>query len=107
MVVTTEENHMIEQFAKFKALKELLEDDLGVLDAELDGAILSNVAANHCPFKQIYMDLRVAQEKYKMRYVPAIVTEEAFNSSSSTYTYNDVWLQNVKKEFQRVNKEVE
>ena len=54
-----------------------------MLDAELDGAIVSNVAANHCPFKQIYMDLRVAQEKYKMRYVPATLSEESFNASNS------------------------
>ena len=76
MVTSSEENHMLEQVAKFEALKELLEDDLGVLDAELDNAIISNVAENQAPFKQIYLDLRVVQKKYKARYVPAIVTEK-------------------------------
>ena len=59
---------------------------------------------NHPVFKQLYLDLRVAQTNYKSKFVPGTVTEEDFNGEVSTYKYNDVWLGTVKEDFKRVNK---
>ena len=61
MPPTSEENMMIEQNAKFKGLRELLEDDLE--DQDLDDALFDSVAANLPELKQQYLSLKVAQAK--------------------------------------------
>ena len=104
MVVSVEENNLIEQIAKFEGLKELIEDDLDEEDPPL--STYSNVASNHPPFKQLYLDLRVAFKKYKGRFVPSSITEEEFNAAGSPFQYNDDWVDGMKKEFQKVNKRV-
>ena len=68
MVVSSEEKNVLEQLAKFDGLKELLEDD--VAETEPDEDVVQNVAANHPPFKQLYLELVVAYTKYKARFVP-------------------------------------
>ena len=100
-MVSSEENNLIEQHAKFEGLQELLEDDTSAPSPSQ--AKFSNVAANHPAFKQLYLDLRVAYKKYKKRFVPSSLTEADFNSS---HTYNDPWFENIKQEFQRVNEAV-
>ena len=104
MVVSSEEKSVLEQLAKFDGLKELLEDD--VAETEPDEDVVQNVAANHPPFKQLYLDLVVAYTKYKARFVPSSVTEVDFNSTDSTYTYKDKWMEDIKKEFRGINKSV-
>ena len=99
---SSEEFALIEQIAKLDGLRELLEDDIA--EPSPSQADFSNVEANHPPFKQLYLDLRVAYSKYKSKYVPAVVTEEEFNSSVSTYSFNDPWILVTKETFQRVNK---
>ena len=79
MVVSVEENNLIEQIAKFEGLKELLEDDLN--EEEFSLPTYSNISANHPAFKQLYLDLLVAYKKYKNRFVPSSVTEDDFVSS--------------------------
>ena len=49
MVVSVEENNLIEQIAKFEGLKELLEDDLN--EEEFSLPTYSNISANHPAFK--------------------------------------------------------
>ena len=102
MPPTSEENLMIEQNAKFEGLRELLEDDLE--DQDLDDALFDSVAANLPELKQQYLSLKVAQAKYKGRFVASVVSEEDFNASESPYKYNDPYIDRVKKTFQRVNK---
>ena len=102
MPPTSEENMMIEQNAKFEGLKELLEDDMEDLD--LDDAVFDSVATNLPELKQQYLSLKVAQARYKGRFVTSAVSELDFNASGSQYKYNDPYLDGVKKDFQRVNK---
>ena len=101
MVVSSEENHLIEQLAKFEGLKELIQDDLSEEDPT--SATFTNVASNHPPFKQLYLDLCVAYKRFKLRFVPSSISEEEFNAATSPFTYNDNWAKNMKKEFQKVN----
>ena len=103
-LTSSEENQLSEQVAKNEALQEMLEDDV-----ETDSPTqteFSNAATNLPPYKQSYLDLRVAYKKYKARYVPSIVSEADFNGAESTYTYNDPWLDRTKKDFFRFNKVV-
>ena len=102
MVVSSEERTVLEQVAKFNGLKELLEDDMEETDP--DESIFTNVAENHPPFKQLYLDLVVAYTKYKSRFVPGTVSEVEFNLADSSYTYKDSWMSDMKKEFRRINK---
>ena len=104
MVVSVEENNLIEQIAKFEGLKELIEDDLREEDPAM--STYTNIASNHPPFKQLYLDLRVAYKKYKSRFVPSSITEVEFNATDSPFQYNDNWVDSIKKEFQKVNKNV-
>ena len=87
MPPTSEENFVIEQNAKFEGLRELLEDDMDDLD--LDDAVFDSVATNLPELKQQYLSLKVAQAKYKGRFVASAVSELDFNASGSTYKYND------------------
>ena len=104
MVVSSEENKLIEQLAKFEGLKELLEDDIE--EDTPHQSVFTNVADNHPPFKELYLELRVAHQRYKNRFVPATVSETDFNATGSPCRYNDPWFLSVKKEFQRVNRAV-
>ena len=97
-----EENLMIEQNAKFEGLKELIEDDME--DTDIDEAGFDNIATNLPELKQQYLSLRVAQAKYKSRFVPSAVSDTVFNASESPYKYNDPYLDSIKKDYQRVNK---
>ena len=99
---SSEEIALIEQIAKLDGLRELLEDDI----AEDDPTNFVNVQDNHPPFKQLYLDARVAFRKYKDKYVPASVTEEQFNAPDSVHTFNDTWMLGIKKTFQAMNKSV-
>ena len=101
---TMEENVLIEQVAKLEALQELLEDDTGQESPTI--VEVNNVASNHPAFKEVYLNLRVAYKKFKMKFVPSSVSEEQFNSSDSPYKYNDVWISKLKKDFQKVNGDV-
>ena len=102
--VSSEELKVIEQYARFEALKELLEDDIG--ESSPSQAEFTNVSDNHPAFKQLYLELRVAQANYKSRFVPGTITKEDFNEDASTYKFNDVWLVSVKEDFKKVNKAV-
>ena len=104
MPTSSEEIKVIEQNARFEGLRDLLEDDAN--EEAPTQAEFSNVTDNHPAFKQLYLDLRVAQTNYKSRFVPSIVTEEQFNEAASAYKYNDVWLGAVKEDFKRVNRMV-
>jgi hypothetical protein len=102
--VSSEEISLIDHLAKFEGLKELLEDDIE--ETNPAQSVFSNVGSNHPPFKQLYLDLRVAYRKYKSRFVPSSITEVDFNDIGSPHKYNDPWLDTIKKEFQRVNNDV-
>ena len=102
MAPSAEENLMIEQNAKFEGLKELIEDDME--DTDIDDAGFDNIATNLPELKQQYLSLRVAQAKYKSRFVPSAVSDTVFNASESPYKYNDPYLDSIKKDYQRVNK---
>ena len=104
MPVSTEENSVIESFARFEGVKELLEEDIA--EDQPSAAEISNVASNHPAFKELYLQLRVAQKKYKTKFVPKVVTEDAFNASDSTFVYNDIWLDQCKSDFKKVNRQV-
>ena len=86
MVVSSEENALIEQSAKLEALRELLEDDLS--QGSPSQATIINIQDNHPAFKQLYLDTRVAFNKYKARFVPKLVTEEEFNSTIPQENFN-------------------
>ena len=102
---SSEENSVIEHYARFEGVKELLEEDIA--EDEPTQAEYSNVSSNHPAFKELYLQVRVVQQKYKSKYVPNTVTEEAFNDATqSPYKYNDLWLDKVKKDFKKVNKDV-
>ena len=101
---STEENNVIECLAKFEGLKELLEEDIS--EEQPSAAEFKNVTSNHPAFKELYLQLRVVQKKYKARYVPNTVTETLFNAPESQYKYNDNWLNEIKSDFKRVNKNV-
>ena len=102
MVVSAQENAVIEEAAKFAGYKELLEDDME--DTTPDSDVYENVRSNQSELKKQYMNLRVAQAKYKSKFVPASATEVDFNGTDSPYQYSDGWLENRKKEYQRLNK---
>ena len=55
MPISTEENNVIECFAKFEGLKELLEED--ILEEQPSVAELKNVSSNHPAFKELYLQL--------------------------------------------------
>ena len=76
-MVSSEENSVIEHYARFEGVKELLEEDIAEEDPSQ--AEYSNVSSNHPPFKELYLQVRVVQQKYKAKFVPNTVTEEAFN----------------------------
>ena len=71
------ENAILEQYAKFEGYKELLEDDLE--EAEPDSDLFKNVKENQSEIKKLYIEVKVAQTKYKSKLVPANVTEVVFN----------------------------
>ena len=100
MPISAEENNVIECFAKFEGLKELLEED--ILEEQPSSAEFKNVASNHPAFKELYLQLRVVQRKYKTRFVPNTVTETLFNAPESQYKYNDNWLNEVKSDFKKL-----
>ena len=104
MPVSTEENSVIESFARFEGLKELLEEDIE--EDQPSAAEICNVSSNHPAFKELYLQLRVAQKKYKAKFVPKVISEVAFNASDSAYPYNDSWLEKCKSDFKKVNKNV-
>ena len=83
MVVSSEENNLIESYARFEGLRELLEED--VAEVSPSDAEYSNVSSNHPAFKELYLQVRVVQKKYKGRFVPSVVTEEVFNEEASPY----------------------
>ena len=96
------ENAVLEEYAKFDGFKELLEDDM--LEPDPDNDVFANIKENQAELKKQYLNIKVAQAKYKNKVVSAAVTESVFNSEDSSYKYNDVWMSNVKKEYQRVHK---
>ena len=98
------ENAILEEYAKFEGYKELLEDDLEEQEPDLD--ILNNAKENQTELKKQYLNIKVAQSKYKAKLVPASVTETVFNAADSHYKYNDTWLSSVKKDYQKVHKAV-
>ena len=104
MPTSTEEIKVLETFAKFEALQELLEEDIS--EESPSNTEFKNVAANHPAFKDLYLEIRVTQQKYKNRLVPAQVTETEFNDPGSLFKYNDIWLAELKQTFKRVNKAV-
>ena len=104
MPTSSEEIALIEQIAKLDGLRELLEDDIA--EANPTQANYSNVEANHPPFKQLYLDVRVAFRRYKNKYMPSAVTEEQFNAPDSSYSFNDAWMLETKQTFQRVNNSI-
>ena len=71
---------------------------------DLNDALFDSVAANLPELKQQYLSLKVAQTKYKGRFVASVVSEEDFNASGSPYKFNDPYIDRVKKTFQMVNK---
>ena len=84
------ENAVIEEYAKFEGFKELLEDDL--LDPEPDKAVFISVKENEIELKKQYLSIKVAQTKYKAKFVPASISEDGFNAQDSSYKYNDYQL---------------
>ena len=102
MPVSSEENNVIECFARFEGLKELLEEDIS--EDQPSAAEYKNVSSNHPPFKELYLQLRVAQKKYKAKFVPNATSESEFNKADSSYKFNDTWLEKVKCDFKKVNK---
>ena len=103
-ITSAEENQLSEQFAKYVALQEMLGDDV---ECESPSKTEFANAAQHLPlYKQAYLDLRVAYKKYKLRFVTSVVSEEEFNVTESEYTYNDPWLEDIKKDFYKFNKTV-
>ena len=104
MPVSSEENNVIECFARFEGLKELLEEDIS--EDQPSAAEYKNVSSNHPPFKELYLQLRVAQKKYKAKFVPNATSESEFNKADSSYKFNDTWLEKVKCDFKKVNKDV-
>ena len=99
-----EEISVLECYAKFEAMKELLEDDI---NEEIPSqSEFQNVSENYSAFKDFYLDVIVSQQKYKVVYVPGQITEAEFNSPDSLYKYNDNWRINVKQIFKSVNKAV-
>ena len=101
MPTSSEELQVLETYAKFEALKELLEDD--VSEENPSKTEFKNVTLNHPPFKDLYLEVCVAQQKYKCRFVPSQCAEADFNSTGSSFKYNDVWLAEKKQIFKRVN----
>ena len=104
MPTSSEEIALIEQIAKLDGLRELLEDDIA--EPNPTQANFTNVEANHPPFKQLYLDVRVAFRRYKNKFVPSTVTEEQFNDPESQYSFKDAWMLETKKTFQRVNNSI-
>jgi hypothetical protein len=102
MAPTSQEIAVVEEAANFEGYKELIEDDLE--DTAPDSDVFESVRANQTELKQQYMNLKVAQAKYKSKFVPAAVTEADFNDKDSPYKYSDLWLESMKKEYQTVNK---
>ena len=98
------ENAVLEEFAKFDGYKELLEDDLK--DPEPDCDVIKSVKENEAELKKQYLNVKVAQTKYKANIVPAADLEAAFNDENSVYRYNDVWLATEKNDYQRIHKAV-
>ena len=101
---TTVVNSVIEEFAKFSAMKELIEDDLE--NEEPDESKVETIKSNQSEMKQFYLTTKVAQSKYKSGSLSDTITEEIFNSSEQTYKYNDTWISTVKKMYQDRNKAV-
>ena len=82
---SSEENSVIEHYARFEGVKELLEEDIA--EDEPTQAEYSNVSSNHPAFKELYLQVRVFQQKYKPKYMPNTLTLEAFNDATqSPYT---------------------
>ena len=103
-ITPAEENSVLECYAKFEAVKELLEDDIS--EDSPSKSEFTNVSTNHPVFKDLYLQVRVSQQKYKCKFVPGQVTEAEFNSPGSSYRYNDTWLLELKQTFKKVNKDV-
>ena len=96
------ENAVLEEFAKFEGFKELLEDDMEDPDPDCD--VINSIKENQKELKKQYLSIKVAQTKYKAKLVPSAIQEAAFNEENSVYKYNDTWLIEVKKEYQKVHK---
>ena len=94
---SSEELALVEQEAKYEAIKELLEMDLE--EESPTPSKLSSVSSKLLKLEEHYLNLKVAHKKYKNKYVPATVSQENFNLVDSDYTYNDIWIKTVTKEY--------
>ena len=82
----------------------MLEDDLKNPEPDFD--VIKSVKENEAELKKQYLNVKVAQTKYKANIVPAADLEAAFNDENSVYRYNDVWLATEKNDYQRIHKAV-
>ena len=94
---SSEELALVEQEAKYEAIKELLEMDLE--EESPTPSKLSSVSSRLLKLEEHYLNLKVAYKKYKKKYVPVTISEEDFNLQDSGYAYNDSWIKSITKEY--------
>ena len=101
---TSLENSLLEEAARFEGYRELLEDELET--TEPDEEVFSQLKLNLDEFKKQYLNLKVAQTKFKAKVVPKVISEEEFNAYNSSYKYTDAWIDSKRKEYQNIAKNV-
>ena len=95
---SSEENALMEQEAKFDALKELLELDLE--ETNPSQSKISNVSSKLTRYEEQFLSLKVAYKKYRKRIVASLPSEAQF-TDSDTYPYNDSWIKQVTRDFNK------
>ena len=101
---TSLETSLLEEAGRFEGYRELLEDDLET--TEPDEEVFSRLKLNLDEFKKQYLNLKVAQTKFKAKVVPKVISEEEFNAYNSSYKYTDTWIETKRKEYQNMTKNV-
>ena len=98
---SSEELALVEQEAKYEAIKELLEMDLE--EESPTPSKLSSVSSKLLKLEEHYLNLKVAHKKYKKKYAPSTISLEDFNHDDSAYTYNDNWIKSITKEYSKAS----
>ena len=101
-MTNSQEIAVIEEVAKFNGYKELIQDDIEDEDPSPD--VCAHINGNLEEIKLQFLNVKVAQAKYKFKLVPSTISEEGFNADSSTYKYTDKWLETLRKEYKKLNK---
>ena len=106
MPTSAEELALVEQEARYDAIKELLEIDLK--EESPSQAKYNSVTSRFAKLEEHYLNLKVAFKKYRKRIVPSQASEENFNDDTQDgeYLYNDTWIKSITTNYVKATNDI-